>query len=347
MMGPAVSESRGLTISTATRAPHWMRRWLIAAALYNLVWGFWVVLMPFALFDWVGAARPLYPQIWQCVGMIVGVYGLGYAIASRDPFRHWPIVLVGLLGKIFGPIGFAWAMLGGEFPAAFGWTILTNDLLWWVPFTLILLHAWRFHAGQGTASETEVERRPLDETLREYRLEDGRTLLEASDPGPIMLVMLRHEGCTFCRTMIAEVARQRASLAERGVSPVFVLPAIVDSATTLVFERYGVGDLPRVGDPTCALYRAIGLRRMGVRELFDVRLVVRSIKALVSGYGIGGMKGDGFQMPGIVVIERGQIVWAYRHPSAADVAPLDRAGCALDVRAVQATNGKPQPSAAV
>ena len=40
------------------------------------------------------------------MGMIVGVYGIGYLIAARDPRTHWPIVLVGLLGKVFGPIGF-------------------------------------------------------------------------------------------------------------------------------------------------------------------------------------------------------------------------------------------------
>jgi small multidrug resistance pump len=46
---------------------------------------------------------PRYPDIWQCVGMIVGVYGVGYLIAAFDPLRHWPVILVGLLGKVLGP----------------------------------------------------------------------------------------------------------------------------------------------------------------------------------------------------------------------------------------------------
>jgi hypothetical protein len=79
-----------------------------------------------------------YVGIWQCVGMIVGVYGVGYWIAASDPKRHWPIVLVGLLGKIFGPIGFIQAYFAGEFNAKFGLTILTNDLIWWIPFFMIL-----------------------------------------------------------------------------------------------------------------------------------------------------------------------------------------------------------------
>ncbi|NBV87581.1 MAG: hypothetical protein EBS01_15230 [Verrucomicrobia bacterium] len=46
--------------------------------------------------------------------------------------------LVGLLGKVFGPIGFAGALLSGRFPPAFGWNIITNDLVWWIPFAGIL-----------------------------------------------------------------------------------------------------------------------------------------------------------------------------------------------------------------
>jgi hypothetical protein len=130
--------------------PAWARGWLIAAGIYNLVWGAITIAFPFLLFDLVGAARPNYPEIWQCVGMIVGVYGIGYLCAAADPWRHWPIVLVGFLGKVFGPLGFAVALARGTFPPLFGITILTNDLLWWIPFFQILLNAYRQQAS-GTA----------------------------------------------------------------------------------------------------------------------------------------------------------------------------------------------------
>lgn len=131
-----------MTTSSPRVAPTWMKWVLFVAAVYNLAWGTIVVLAPNLLFDWFDMARPTYPQIWQCVGMIVGVYGIGYGIAAFDPARHWPIVFVGFLGKVFGPIGFAWSVYQGEFPAAFGWINITNDLIWWVPFVLILRFAW-------------------------------------------------------------------------------------------------------------------------------------------------------------------------------------------------------------
>jgi ligand-binding SRPBCC domain-containing protein len=127
--------------SDRSESPRWATLWLCAAGLYNLLWGAATIGFPHLLFDLCGIERINYPQIWQCVGMIVGVYGVGYLIAASDPRRHWPIVLVGLLGKIFGPIGFAVALAQGTFPPLFGVTILTNDLLWWIPFILILRDA--------------------------------------------------------------------------------------------------------------------------------------------------------------------------------------------------------------
>ena len=139
-----------------TATPTWAPTWLRAAGVYNLVWGAVTIAFPHLLFDLTGAARPNYPEIWQCVGMIVGVYGVGYWVAAADPRRHWPIVFVGLLGKLFGPIGFAIALWKGTFPPAFGLTILTNDLIWWVPFALMLWDAF-LHRGLTDPSRMTVQ----------------------------------------------------------------------------------------------------------------------------------------------------------------------------------------------
>jgi len=121
--------------------PKWIPAVLRLAAIYNLLWGAAVVLFPLVPFRWAGMIEPNYPQLFQCIGMIVGVYGIGYWIAADDPRRHWPIVLVGLLGKVFGPIGFFVSALQGTLPWIAGCTILTNDLVWWAPFVMILVWA--------------------------------------------------------------------------------------------------------------------------------------------------------------------------------------------------------------
>ncbi len=123
--------------------PRWIAATLWLAAIYNLLWGAWVVLFPLSAFSLLKMPPPNYPQIWQCVGMIVGVYGVGYAIAAKNPIQHWAIVVVGLLGKVCGPVGFVAAVAQGALPPRFGLLLLTNDFIWWVPFVLIL----RYVAG--------------------------------------------------------------------------------------------------------------------------------------------------------------------------------------------------------
>ncbi len=151
------------TVPPTAATPRWMRSWLIGAGVYNLLWGAVVVLAPawtlakLGVLPTIGEPTPVEASllgatanIWACVGMIVGVYGVGYLAAARDPLRHWPIVLVGLLGKIFGPIGFLLAATRGDLPWSMGWTLLTNDLLWWIPFGVILMRAARVHRSQAS-----------------------------------------------------------------------------------------------------------------------------------------------------------------------------------------------------
>ncbi len=143
--------------TSGLQPPPWAGKILLAAAIYNIVWGTFAILSPLTLFRWCGFdPLPIYPELWQCIGMIIGVYGVGYAIAARDPIRHWPIVLVGLLGKIFGPIGFIGVVTSGRFPLPMGLTIVTNDLIWWIPFGLIL---WSALQSNRAMSEQRHEQR--------------------------------------------------------------------------------------------------------------------------------------------------------------------------------------------
>ena len=116
----------------------WMSVTLKAAAIYNGIWGVWVILFPDQFFLWVGMEIPNQIMIWQGMGMVIGVYGLGYWWASVDPMRHWPVIAVGFLGKILGPLGFFFNYWMGTVSGKFAYTLITNDFIWWIPFFLIL-----------------------------------------------------------------------------------------------------------------------------------------------------------------------------------------------------------------
>lgn len=118
---------------------------LLAAATCNLLFFAFAVLWPRGWFELAAMPVPQELYLWQCIGMVVGVYGVGYACAAARPLRHWPIVLVGLLGKLLGPIGFVDAAVRGDLPWRSGWLIVANDLVWWLPFALLLRAAWHHH----------------------------------------------------------------------------------------------------------------------------------------------------------------------------------------------------------
>lgn len=121
--------------------------WFYAAAIYNLTWGAAMILFPGAYFNLVNIDPPNYLPIWQVVGMFVLLFAPAYWWVARDPWPHRHLVLIGLAGKVLGPIGFVWAATLDEIPASFGWTLLTNDLIWWVPFALFLRNAARLSGG--------------------------------------------------------------------------------------------------------------------------------------------------------------------------------------------------------
>lgn len=100
-------------------------------------------------------APPNYLPLWQVVGMFVLVYAPAYWWVGRFPARHRHLIVIGLLGKLLGPAGFAWSAAGGHLPLAFGLTILTNDLIWWPAFLLFLRDVARQHGGWAALLQGE------------------------------------------------------------------------------------------------------------------------------------------------------------------------------------------------
>src|SRR5262245_66514682 len=77
----------------------------LIAAIYNLGWGALSILDPQWLFRFAGMPPQNYPEIFACLGMVIGLYGILYLEVARVPERGWLLAAVGILGKTLGPIG--------------------------------------------------------------------------------------------------------------------------------------------------------------------------------------------------------------------------------------------------
>jgi len=298
------------------RPSPWMRTALMLAGIYNLTWGAFAIVSPLTIFRIAGADPvPAYPELWQCIGMIVGVYGIGYLIAARAPFVHWPIVLVGLLGKIFGPLGFLIAANSGRLPATFGWTILTNDVIWWIPFTIILWRAAVYHQSRQEELTVRPPVRKID-PLGRMVSQRGASLVELSRRKPLLVVFLRHSGCTFCREAVADVAALRSEIESLGTQIAFV--HMGQNEPVELLEKHGLNDLHSFRDPACSLYDTFGLKMGTFSQLLGPFVWWRGLLAFFSGHKAGSFAGNVFRMPGVFLIDGGEVVRGFRHQSAAE-----------------------------
>src|SRR5262249_482086 len=94
-----------------------------------------------------------HPEIFACVGMIVGLYGVLYLDVARVPERGWLVAAVGLAGKILGPIGMFDLIWRGAWPASAVGICVTNDFIWWIPFALYVGDAWPAFRGKHANAE--------------------------------------------------------------------------------------------------------------------------------------------------------------------------------------------------
>ena len=305
--------------------PGWVAPLLRFAAIYNLTWGIFVVLMPSVPFGWWGLAPPNHPPFLQSLGMVIGVYGVGYWIAANDAATHWPIVLVGLLGKIFGPVGFVYSALSGELPWSMTPTFLANDVAWWIPFTAILVHAARIQELRRAAANGLT----LENALRAAVLPDGKNLYELSHESPLLLVCVRHFGCTYCREMLFDLAAQHEKIDQAGLKKIVIHMGTVEQAGPFL-TRYGLSETDQISDPDRHLYRALELPFGTLSQLTSVKTFWRAmVEGVVFRFGFGPFVGNGLQLPGAFIIKDGQVTRAIRHDSPADRTDFEGLVCSM------------------
>ncbi|RPI77828.1 MAG: AhpC/TSA family protein [Planctomycetaceae bacterium] len=155
------------------------------------------------------------------------------------------------------------------------------------------------------------------ELLDEFTDQNGVSLLALSRRQPVLVVFLRHSGCTFCRQALADLRRERQQIVRQGTEIALVFMESLERAGRFAAE-YGLGDVPRISDPQQRLYAAFELSRGAVGRVAGPRVWWRGLWAVLAGHFPGVPHGDVTQMPGAFLVHQGQIVKSYRHATSAD-----------------------------
>ncbi len=160
-----------------------------------------------------------------------------------------------------------------------------------------------------------------EEASKRFDLTTGESLYSASMAQPIVLIFMRHFGCTFTRQTLRglEGIMQEAKENDAKLALVHMLKNGEE------IKYFGKNDpVARIADPKCELYRSFGLGKGGLVELFGPKVWVPGITALLKGCGVGYFAGSVLQMPGSFVFHKGKIIAAKKAESAADQPDLQQ-----------------------
>lgn len=170
------------------------------------------------------------------------------------------------------------------------------------------------------AGAHQSNRSNLEDSLREFRTEAGRSLLDLVDESPVLLVFLRHFACAFCAQALDRVSQLRSQIEAKGVRPIFVHLGSPQRAKPY-FDYYNLSDVERISNPDATLYQipAFGLSRTNpYLHSLKPAVLMGWLKGALFKYGIGLIKEDAEQMPGVFFLKERKIVRAFRHRTIAD-----------------------------
>lgn len=153
--------------------------------------------------------------------------------------------------------------------------------------------------------------------LNAYTSQTGQTLASLIEDRPVLLVFLRHFGCTFCREAVAEISEQRRAIEAQGAPLAFVHLGTEEKAAWF-FKPYALLDVPRFSDPPGRLYQEFGLVRAQLRQYLNADSISRMFAAWLKGHFVGYPAGDVLRMPGAFLVHRGEIRKAFRHKLVSD-----------------------------
>ena len=301
---------------TREQGRKWTKGILLVAGFQSFIGGAFALLFPTLALEITGQQQGFHVMSFQWSGAVMMTFGFGYLIASYDAYRYWPIVMIGLMYQLLVPLVFFIDILTGMAHTHINNIIIFNYLIWIVPFALILRKVYResYDTDALLLDMFGANKYPLNL----FKTSQGDNLEELTTRQPVMVVFLRHFGCTFCRETLQDLAKEKDAIHNMGVKLV-IAHMVDDERAREVMQCYGLGQVATLSDPECILYKRFNLSKARLPQLFGPKAIWRGLIAgILKGNGLGTEEGDAFQMPGVFLLENGEVVNKYIHKSAAD-----------------------------
>jgi peroxiredoxin len=135
---------------------------------------------------------------------------------------------------------------------------------------------------------------------------------------PVVLVLIRHFGCMFCKQHIARIRDVLADVRALGAEV-----AVIGNGTPFMAQAF-VEDyafaVPVFTNPERDVYRALGAKRPSPAFIFRPPFWINSVRAFRAGFRQGPLQGDRAQLGGVfIVLPGGAMPFAHRSVVAGDI----------------------------
>lgn len=234
-----------------------------------------------------------------------------FSVAAVDMKRYWYLLLFVIAMKVPGAIvGLA------AIPTGFvDWKVLLFAAVFDAVWSFFLLRV----LGRIIVFPSDRQNvLPIGEAIQGAKDQNGESLFQISMTGPVMVVFLRHFGCTFCREALSDLGKLRPEIEKLGTK-LAIIHMSTDDEAEFMLGQYGLADVHRISDPFRRVYKSFELRRGRLSQLLGIGVWWRGFVAgVVNRHGIGGIAGDALQLPGVFLVWNGKLVREYRHRTSAD-----------------------------
>lgn len=283
---------------------------LLAAASYSLLWGITVAVAPQFVLNLFDVTLPIGFEFWQLFGLLSGIMGVGYYIASNDADKYWPIVFIGFLGNVFGSLILIKTLFIHSLPLPFSLFLLVSQAIWIMPFYYSLLLAY------DTEMAEDSPPKKFSDLIKFVRTSQNVTLDELSQKGNVLLIFVRHFGCMFCRETVAEMAKIESAINGKKLTLVYVHMNDRDFGDEF-FAKYYKHPVHHISDPGLALYKSVNLKRGTLNQIFGPLTLMRAFYVgVLKGHGVGAIEADVLQLGGVFLLSKGQIIFEQKAKSA-------------------------------
>jgi peroxiredoxin len=293
--------------------PLWLKRFFLAAGIYNIAAGGGLLFSPHLFLRWINHHADEHVFVFQLLGGGIILLGGGYLIASSNPYKHWPIILIGFLSKLLVPFVFLFDSIRLiEFSGA-GYIMIFDDLIWILPFAVSLYETYRL-----VTRNEEWALQADEEMLDNMYTSSGESISALSYRSPVLVVFLRHTGCPFCREALSVINENKQRIEQRGTRIVLVTMNEPASLEPLL-QQNNLRDVDYVADTDRMWYRMFGLKRGSLSQIAGLSLWWKFFSVVVlKRHGVGWTEADAFQLPGAFLVHKGRIVRQHFAMHAAD-----------------------------